>query len=552
MRARARVAARLRRRIVATTWPLFAALYCGATVAAAQRPAQDSPADAVATADATAAAQELETFDVWEYRVLGATVLEPPAVEGALYGHLGPGKTIEDVETARQALEAAFRAGGFNTVFVDIPEQTVDRGVVRLNVTEGKLDRVRVTGARYFSNRRILARLPALQAGGVPEFARVQTELAALNRETPDRAVTPVLRAGRFPGTVDMELRVQDDLPLHGSVETNDRYSANTSELRASVNLGYHNLWQRAHSASLQYQTAPEEPEEAEVLAGTYIARFERTPAILALYAVDTSSDVATLGALSVLGKGTIFGARAIRPMEPVGSFFHNLTFGLDLKDFDEAITVTEDEDLATAIKYNNWSASYGFGWTLPKSTSEFSVGAAWGVRGLGNDDAEFEEKRFKARANYLYLTGAAAHSREVFGAARFVTRLNWQYANTPLISNEQFSVGGATSVRSYLEAEQLGDLGMSLSAELHSPSFLRTERIVDLHMFGFVDLGSVAIEDPLPDQDSRGRLLSAGAGLRFTGYKLLAELDWARALRDGTNVVAGDTRTHFRLSYGF
>src|SRR5262245_60338363 len=143
-----------------------------------------------------------EKFDVWEYRVAGTKVLDKRSVERAVYAYLGPQKTLKDVEQARMALEDAYRKSGFSTAFVDIPEQTVDSGVVRLSVTEGKLDRVRVTGARYFSNRQILAQLPSLEPGTVPHFPEVQGELAALNRETPDRSVTPVLRAGRYPGTV--------------------------------------------------------------------------------------------------------------------------------------------------------------------------------------------------------------------------------------------------------------------------------------------------------------------------------------------------------------
>jgi hemolysin activation/secretion protein len=410
-----------------------------------------------------------------------------------------------------------------------------------------------VTGARYFSNRQILARLPSLEPGEVPRFPDVQRDLAALNRATPDRSVTPVLRAGRYPGTVDVELKVQDDLPFHGAFEVSDRYTASTTKLRSSLSLSYDNLWQKGHTASLQYQVAPEDTNEAEVVAATYIARLERARSIVALYAVDSSSDVATLGTLSVLGAGNIFGVRGIRPLDSIGPFFHNATLGIDFKDFDEDIRLTEEDGLATAIKYVNWSASYAFGWQLPKSLSDFSVGTAWGVRGAGNDDAEFEEKRFKARANYHYLLGSAQHSRQVFGKARFVTRLNWQYANAPLISNEQFSAGGATSVRGYLEAERLGDLGATLNLELHSPSFLKTQHVSDLHVFGFFDAASLRIEDPLPDQGSTFRLGSAGAGLRFAGFGgMSAEVDWARVLRDGANVLDGEDRVHFRLLYAF
>src|SRR5262245_35947781 len=95
----------------------------------------------VALLSVGAHAQETENhFDVFEYRVLGNTVLPTQSVERAVYPHLGEKRTLKDVEEARVALEKAYRDAGFGTVFVDIPEQDVDHGIVRLKVTEGKLN----------------------------------------------------------------------------------------------------------------------------------------------------------------------------------------------------------------------------------------------------------------------------------------------------------------------------------------------------------------------------------------------------------------------------
>jgi hemolysin activation/secretion protein len=76
--------------------------------------------------EATEAENRIDYFDVWEYRVGGNSVLPNRAIEKAVYGFLGPGKTIDDVEKARAALEAAYRDEGYSTALVSIPEQSVD------------------------------------------------------------------------------------------------------------------------------------------------------------------------------------------------------------------------------------------------------------------------------------------------------------------------------------------------------------------------------------------------------------------------------------------
>ncbi|HKJ09062.1 MAG TPA: POTRA domain-containing protein, partial [Gammaproteobacteria bacterium] len=228
----------------------------------------------------------MQHFDIWEYDVEGNTILDTEDVERAVYPFLGPKHTIKDVEKARKRLQSLYRKAGYPTVLVNIPEQDVVGGVVRLTVTQGKVEQVQVKGSRYFSLGRIRKALPALAKGQVPYLPDVQKQLTALNKATSDRQVTPVLRAGSTPGTLDVVLKVKDKLPLHGSVALDNENSAGTKPLRLSASVSYDNLWQRQHSFSFQYQTAPQDTSQVQVLAGTYVMPLDGTDDKLAFYAV--------------------------------------------------------------------------------------------------------------------------------------------------------------------------------------------------------------------------------------------------------------------------
>jgi hemolysin activation/secretion protein len=493
-------------------------------------------------------------FFITEVRVLGNSVLANADIERVLYEFVGKQSTIKDIERARGQLEQVYRQRGYGTVFVDIPEQEVDGGIVRLQVTEGRLDRVRITGARYFANGQIRDLTPALTQGEVLHLPALQEQLGKVNRQSRDRSVTPVLRAGRTPGTVDVELKVEDEVPVHASLEVNDRYTADTSETRASLNLSYDNLFQRFHSLSFQYQTAPEEPDEARVFAATYVAPVSERGNVLALYAVDTDSEVATIGTLGVIGAGRIFGARFIMPLPSDSGLYHSFTLGGDYKDFDEDVRLEDDQGLRTPIHYANWSAAYGGGFNSTRTTSTFSLAANFGLRGLGNSDEEFENKRFLAQPSYFYLRGDARHERPLIFGTRVALRLAGQYTVEPLISNEQFSIGGFDSVRGYLESEDLGDYGANGSLEWISPlPRLFGDYVQQFLLYSFYDAGIVRIHEALPEQPSGAELASWGAGIRLHAFSdLEAQLDWARALKDSGHVAAGDSRIHFRVRYGF
>ena len=96
-----------------------------------------------APADAAAAAADQRRVNVNEYIVRGNTVLEARDIEKAVYPYLGPDRTLSDIEAAREALQTIYQERGYQSVYVDLPEQQVADGIVFLQVSETKVGRVR-------------------------------------------------------------------------------------------------------------------------------------------------------------------------------------------------------------------------------------------------------------------------------------------------------------------------------------------------------------------------------------------------------------------------
>ncbi|HWK52179.1 MAG TPA: ShlB/FhaC/HecB family hemolysin secretion/activation protein, partial [Steroidobacter sp.] len=490
------------------------------------------------------------------------SVLARADIETLLYSSLGPGKTLDDVEVARAALEKAYRDGGYGTVFVDIPEQEVDEGVVRLQVTEGTIARVRVTGAKYFSNRAIRAAVPAAQPGTVPHLPTVQQQLTDLNAQTPDRSVVPVMKAGPRPGTIDLGLTVKDELPAHASVEMNNQFTSNTTELRAIAAFSYDNLFGRLDSLALQYQTSPEDTAEVAVWAASYTTRLSDSRAKLAFFYINSDSDIATVGdnggTVTVLGKGQIFGTRYINPFYASADATHVFIGSVEYKDFSESV-FTEDL-FRTPISYMNLSLGHTSAWRFEQQQVTLASSANFGIRGMSNDSEEFRRKRWHGRPNYWMLRTDTSYSRQLPWRLNLRLRGAGQYAIEPVISNEQFSIGGADGVRGYREAEQLGDVGFKTSAELgYAPIDLFAQR-AQVGVFLFYDFGRMSRVDPLrnrdevliesPDQTFR----SAGIGFDFSAFGFLSGgLTWAYPLMStpDSNVGGtkeGDSRIHFSI----
>lgn len=500
---------------------------------------------------------EEDKFDLMELRVKGNTLLKPVMIERTIYPFLGPDKTIDTVMSAQKALEELYHNNGYQTIVVDIPEQTVDSGIVYLDVLEGKVSRLRVTGARYFSLNKIKAAVPEIAEGKAPNFPVMQQQLAELSGQSEDRKINPILRPGEKPGSLEVDLNVKDELPVHGRVELNGRNTASTSLLRLVSTLHYDNLWQKFHSASLTYQVSPENSDEVDVWVGSYALPLFDNTSKLTFYGVSSSSDaqVASGGAVSVIGVGNIFGLRFARNLPGFDNFSHSLTLGVDYKNFTETLNLDSNKVINTPLDYTPFSIQYGGSYAEKKFQAGFNASVNFALRGMGNDPAEFEDKRADAKPNYAYLTLGVNGSYLLPEDFVVSTRLNGQIADSPLISNEQFSMGGMQSVRGYFETQTLADDGFTGSVELLSPRLvpINIDVINKLQALVFADGGMGWNQKALNGNPDRFSLASVGTGVRFQVWKYFSgALDVGIPLLDVNDVKAGNPKVHFLVATDF
>ncbi len=466
------------------------------------------------------AAARVPTFYIQEYEVIGVKHLPSIMVERAVYPFLGPERTVDDVEQARAALEKAYRDRGYQTVSVQVPRQDARRGVVLLQVVETTVGRLSVKGSRYYDLERIKKKAPSLKEGELPDFKKINQDIVALNR-LPDLRVTPELKAGTEPGTVDIELNVKDTLPLHGSLEVNNRYNSGTTPWRVNAAIRYDNLWQLGHSIGLSYQMAPERLDDARVWSGFYLARFPQLDSIsLLLQGSKQDSDVSTLGGAAVVGRGQVFGARLLfNNLPQKEGFYQSLSFGMDYKQFEQDIMVGGGV-ISAPVTYYPFTLSHLASWTGEKHSTELNSALVWHFRRLGNDNgANFNQRRFKADDGFLFYRGDLSHTRRLAGDFEVFGKIQGQLGSGPLINNEQIAGGGLATVRGYLESTALGDSGVFGTLEFRSPSFLKNvegSKDNEWRVYAFAEGGRLKLREALPQQQSTFDLASVGVGSRL------------------------------------
>lgn len=506
-------------------------------------------------------AQELQ-FPIRDWRVDGNTLLPASVVDNVLAPHTAPQGRLDDIRAAQRDLEAAYRRAGYGAVTVVLPEQDLGSGTVRLQVVEGKLGRVQLSGNRHFDDANLRGGIPALKEGETPNARDVDANVR-LSNENPAKRVGVALSAGRDPGTVDARVDVEDQPPQRIGASLDNTGNAATGHTRVGISYQHANLWNRDHVVTAQFLTSLEHSDRVKVYSAGYRAPiYAWNSSVDAFFAKSDVSGVTTsttAGAVTFGGRGTIFGLRYNAYLPRFSGVDQKLIVGFDRRAYDNACTLGDFGAAgcgaaAADVTVRPLSLAWVGQWQQPRSQGGVSVGYARNLSGGSNgSSADFEAARTGAAAGYdLWRINAQAG---VVLPAQWLLQgiLSVQSTRHALVPGEQFGLGGAASVRGYLERAVANDKGASGSIELYTPDLAGGLKLPgSLRLLAFHDAGSVSRNRALPGEESHTHLASVGIGARYAlGRDLSVRLDLAHAARtDGHD--AQKQQAHLAVQFYF
>lgn len=182
---------------------------------------------------------------------------------------------------------------------------------------------------------------------------------------------------------------------------------------------------------------------------------------------------------------------------------------------------------------------------------SQFSIGLD--VLDTTNLEEEPNSQFFNWRGQlfYLRLLGNPTDISEI--GSTFLLSSQLQLSADPLISTEQFSLGGINTVRGYRQDALLTDNGFSIAAELRLPIIRFAQIDATLQLTPFLDFGTGwNTDDEVAEFDT---LISTGLGLLLqTPDRLSASLYWGIPLinSDADGESLQENGVYLQLEYSF
>jgi hemolysin activation/secretion protein len=540
-------------------------------------------------AESTPTAEKQATgFAVTTYVVEGNTILNQSTIEAILDKYKGSEIQLGDLEKARIELEKTYHQAGYPTVLVNLPEQTIEGGVIKLQVLEAPLIEISVTGNEHYKRYQIMEKLPSVKYGAVlyePTFAK---ELAALNAN-PDLEVAPVLKPGSEPGTVSLELKVKDRLPVHAKLEADNRGPITTPRDRIVAEVQHTNLFGGDEILTASTVQTPTDWGAVQSYSMSFVAPIIWPDHLLAIYASHSLSNSVLAGGsistgggnINVAGNATIAGIRYYFPIFSGGQNTHQLAIGVDYKHLDRT-EATFPSGLGTItvlkpIQYTPMSLAYSGSLPDKLGVNRLTGTVKGYVAGMipGGTKQDFEGNpsdpnspplRKGSTGTFAVVQAGYERYQPLPGEFLLTLHADGQWGSQPLIPAELYFAGGMDTVRGYINYETAGDNAARGRAEILTPEFLtipidriwQRRRSADysfkLRLLAFYDAAKLWVQQRSPGQIDHFNLQGTGFGIRATLPKDVGVLkvDQGWALHDTPTTKRGDTFVHFSVGIAY
>jgi hemolysin activation/secretion protein len=250
-------------------------------------------------------------------------------------------------------------------------------------------------------------------------------------------------------------------------------------------------------------------------------------------------------------------------------SFYTNNTyFSLySLDQFGNSVLVTNEavrlpSNSRVALQY----IPLTYAWTAqrPDKTGGFafnySQSVFLGVLASPRSDFQVAAGAPTAGGNYTTLNAGLVREQNLLDGWSALLNVNGQWASAPLISDEQFALGGTSGVRGYEQGEIYGDTGWRALFDLRAPpvnvgSFPTSDSDVpaELRCSVLMDYGHASLIDRPTAQDLTFPEWGTGLGFFLTvGEHFDARLTLAWALESTPTTSAGNAQAYFSIGAQF
>ena len=460
--------------------------------------------------------------------------------------------TFAELLEVQNAITQLYVENGYITSGAFIPPQKIQARILRLQAIEGSVESIDITGLSRLNSNYVRSRLKT--ATDAPLNREELLEALQLLQLDPliDR-LSAELDPGITPGNSILSIRIEeaDVFNLRVAFDNNRAPSVGTNRFSAGLSQG--NLFGFGDRISLGYATTEGSDSLNDLTYTIPLNPQNGTFSFTYLYS-DSEIIEEPFDIFNIESSRNSYQATYRQPLYQTPNQEFALGFSFTR---DESEVEFEDPDSAEVLPFPSVGAEpdgqtkisalrFSQEYTSRNQSEVFALRSQFSL-GIDAFDPTINNND-EPSSKFLTWRGQAQYLRLLSPETTFLLRLDTQLADDPLFPIEQFSIGGAFTVRGYRQDALLADNGIFASAETRTTVFRFSELTV-LQFAPFVDVGHVWNTNDANEFDDT--LLSLGVGLRLLASDFLtARIDWGIPLldNDDTDETLQENGIHFSI----
>lgn len=475
----------------------------------------------------------------------GATAFTPADLAPLYRKYLASRVTEVEVQEIARAITQVYRDAGYVFSQADVPAQDVLAGVLKIRVTEGHVAQVDYGGVGGDGGIVATYLAPVLTEKPV-RLETIERAMLLIN-DLPGISVADAsVGDGADPAEKTLKL-VLEETAVNADLYVDNRGTPSSGRLQTWAAASANGLLSTGDRLQIGLFTIPDAPRELVYgqvkwsqpiggwgAVGELTLSGSKVDAGDSLAANDTESDSRRI---QMSLRQPLLRTRQ-DSLWAVGE--------LDLYD------VNEDTFGTTNYEDRNRTARLGLEYYRSKLLNgDFYVKAVY-ARGLdilgASNPGNGQLSRSDGKATFDKVTLEVRRLQNLWGGFGLYAQAKGQWANQPLLTASEFSLGGSQYGRAYDYGELVGDRGAAAAVEFRYTGKKPADWIESYDLYAFYDAGFVWNEGV-----GRQALTSAGLGLRSTFAKgFYADIQVAKPLNHEVSTEADkDLRILFAVGAG-
>ncbi|MBS0536806.1 MAG: ShlB/FhaC/HecB family hemolysin secretion/activation protein [Proteobacteria bacterium] len=421
--------------------------------------------------------------------------ITPEELDAVAAKYVGRRVDIAALQSMVADINAIYAARGIVTAIATLPPQTADKGIVKVKLTEGRLQKTSVVG-NHQTSEAFIRRSVDPPKGEVLDVPQLNHDVVRFNRVN-EVQLRALLQPGTDFGLTDLQIAVTEPpvntLQLffdNQGVQTTGRneggiYYKRHGLLGIDDRLTFYGVKSKGNLNGNVAFNMPFNPWGGRIGLSYTQGRIKIVNGQFQTLDVTGTSNQAALNLAQPVWTNDVW------LLQATGAY----AYGNSESDFS-----------AVAVSNDRYSKTTG-GLSLSALAASYSLTVSPGFNTIN-----WHDKILGGERSFNTFTGSTNGTLQLPAQFSAVLLGSWQYTWEKLLPGDQlFSVGGPTTVRGYPTNAASGDSGYYYNLELHRNM---SDLIKGLDLFAFFDSGAVFSTFPSVTQ-----LDSAGVGLSWTPY---------------------------------